>query len=132
MLRKFFFINMFLFFLSLCFPLNFTPAALAVDTGKVIGEGARKCTDYLKAKGRKQNKFIVWVQGYFSAYNAIAPDITDLLGDKDWEWVRKRLKAHCEAEPGQYFNEAVIAMTVELHPQGIVLNSKCEDDKKPK
>jgi len=99
-----------------------TPGNLAAEEmGTVIGEGARKCTDFLKAKGRKQNNYMIWVQGYFTAYNAIAPDVTNVLGDRTWPWVLKRLQAHCEADPAQYFNEAVVALGTELHPEGIVL-----------
>ncbi len=107
------------------------PRVFALEMGTVVGEGAKPCTEFLKAKGRKQNNYMIWVHGYFTAYNAIAPDITHLLGDKNWPWVLERLRAHCEADPKQYFNEAMVALTTELHPDGIKLGDpNCKSTQK--
>lgn len=97
------------------------PSARAQDTGTVVGEGARTCGKFLKAGRREQNNYIVWVQGYFTAYNAIAPDIQNVLGNHDYHWVLSQLKTLCKQDRDQYFNEAVVSLTKQLHPRGIRL-----------
>ena len=62
---------------------------------------------------------MVWVQGYFTAYNAIAPDINNVLGDQSYRWVLKKLQVLCRADENKYFNDAVVEMIKQLHPQGI-------------
>lgn len=94
------------------------------DTGTVIGEGARTCKKMAKASGRKENNFIIWVQGYFSAYNAIAPDIQNIAQDREFRWILDKLKNYCKAHPEEYFNDAVQALVLELHPKGIRVSDK--------
>ena len=103
------------------FASSYALAAMAQEEpkGTVVGEGARSCKDFIKAKGKKENNFIIWVQGYFSAYNGIAPDIKNVLGDKDYHWVLETLRGYCKEDPDQYFNDAVARLVHHLHPKGI-------------
>ncbi len=98
----------------------------ASETGTVVGEGARTCKEFYKADNRKKNSFIIWVQGYFSAYNAIAPDIQNVAEGRDYFWIQKKLETFCKTNPEEYFNEAVVALIAELHPKGITTNSESE------
>ena len=93
----------------------------AVETGTVIGEGAKKCRKLAKASRTKENKFIICVQGYFSAYNAIAPDINNVSEGKTFFWVLKELKEFCKANPDVYVNDAVVDLVKRLHPKGITI-----------
>ncbi len=98
----------------------------ASETGTVIGEGARTCKEFYKADNRKKNSFIIWVQGYFSAYNAIAPDIQNVAEGRDYFWIQKKLETFCKTNPEEYFNEAVVALIAELHPKGITTNTESQ------
>lgn len=91
----------------------------AADTGTVFGQGAIPCKKFLKASERKKNDYVIWIQGYLTAYNAIAPDIINVLSGKDFHWVLKKTEEICKSMPEEYFNEAVVQMVMELHPQGI-------------
>jgi len=93
--------------------------ASSAETGTVIGQGALTCKKFYKSSGRKENDFIVWVQGYFSAYNAIAPDIQNIASGHNFHWVLAQLKKFCKAHPEAYFNDAVQELVLDLHPKGI-------------
>ena len=93
--------------------------AHAVENGAVFGMGAIPCNKFLKASKSKKNDYVIWVQGYLTAYNAIAPDVTNVLEGKDFYWVLDRLDQLCKLMPEDYFNEAAVHLVGELHPQGI-------------
>jgi hypothetical protein len=110
----------------LCLPAVPARAAGLPETGTVVGEGAKLCQKLVKSSGNKENNFIVWVQGYFSAYNAVAPDITDVAAGRNYHWILDWLKTYCKAHPEEYFNDAVRELLKELHPQGIQINPEQE------
>jgi hypothetical protein len=89
------------------------------ENGAVFGQGAIPCQKFLKASKGKKNDYLIWVQGYLTAYNAIAPDVTNVLEGKDFYWVLERLEQLCKLMPEDYFNEAAVHLVGELHPQGI-------------
>ena len=47
-----------------------TLSARAQNTSIDVGEGADFCEKYSKKPFEKKNVYIVWVQGFFSAFNA--------------------------------------------------------------
>lgn len=99
-------------FLALSAPLN---AATSMD----IGEGAELCEKYAKKSLGKKNNYIVWVQGFFSAFNALDPKTKNIAGDKDYHYVRKWLDDYCKANPTMYFGEAVRMLVEEFYPNRI-------------
>jgi len=105
--------------------------ASAADTGVVFGQGALPCKKFLKSSKRKKNDYVIWIQGYLTAYNAIAPDITNVLSGKDFKWVLEQVEQICQAMPDDYFNEAMVQLVFELHPQGIKIAPPSSEGKKP-
>lgn len=97
----------------------FSPSARAETGGMDIGQGAIRCETYASKSTGKKNDFIIWVQGFFSAYNAIDPATTNIAGDKDFNWIRDWLDKYCKANPKQYFGEGVRALIDELYPTRI-------------
>ncbi len=99
-------------FLVLAAPLH---AATSMD----IGEGAELCEKYAKKSLEKKNNYIIWVQGFFSAFNALDPKTKNIAGTKDYHYVRKWLDDYCKANPTMYFGEAVRMLVEELYPNRI-------------
>jgi hypothetical protein len=110
------------FLLGGCLLISFLLIPLATkaeDSGAVFGQGTILCKKFLKSSKSKKNEHIIWVQGYLTAYNAIAPDVTNVLAGKDFYWVLEKLEQLCKVMPEDYFNEAAVHLVGELHPQGI-------------
>ena|SRR5436190_3031860 len=105
-------------YLALLFPL-FSSPYLWANTSLDIGEGAIPCKTYYKKSLDKKNNFIIWVQGCFSAFNALDPNTKSINGDKDFHFVLDRLDTYCKANPDQYFGEAVRVLIEELYPNRI-------------
>ncbi len=84
-----------------------------------IGEGAQLCQKYAKISLEKKSDYIIWVQGFFSAFNALDPKTKNILGVKDYQFVRKWLEDHCKSNPTMYFGEAVRILIEELYPNRI-------------
>jgi hypothetical protein len=104
---------------TLLFLACFAVLSHAVPSGIDIGQGALKCESYVKKSGGKKNDYIIWVQGFFSAYNALDPATKNIAGDKDFNWIREWLDTYCKTNSGQYFGEAVRALIDELYPQRV-------------
>jgi len=115
--------KLFILTLTALFLIASGTPAYSLDTGTIVGEGARSCKIFAKGSKRKKNNFIIWVQGYFSAYNSIAPDIANVAGSHDYFWISDKLETFCKANPDLYFNDAVVALLRELHPKGIKLGN---------
>lgn len=92
---------------------------LRAATSTDIGEGAELCEKYAKKPIEKKNVYIVWVQGFFSAFNALDPKTKNITGTKDYHFVRKWLDDYCKANPTMYFGEAVRMLIEELYPTRI-------------
>lgn len=88
----------------------------AQNTSIDVGEGADFCEKYAKKPIEKKNTYIVWVQGFFSAFNALDPKTKNITGDKDYHYVLKWLDDYCKANPKVYFGEAVRVLLEELYP----------------
>ncbi|HCU24848.1 MAG TPA: hypothetical protein DF383_07510 [Deltaproteobacteria bacterium] len=99
--------------------LVFSHAATAQNTAMDIGEGAELCAKYAKKSMSKKNNSIIWVQGFFSAFNALDSKTKNITGDKDYYYVLKWLTDYCKANPTMYFGEAVRVLIEELYPNRI-------------
>ncbi|HKY63360.1 MAG TPA: hypothetical protein VJR29_08080 [bacterium] len=106
-------------FFLLALALLALSAPLQAGTSMDIGEGAELCEKYAKKSLEKKNIYIVWVQGFFSAFNALDPKTKNIAGTKDYHYVRKWLDDYCKANPTMYFGEAVRMLIEELYPNRI-------------
>ncbi len=105
-----------LFFLAAALFSLSSAAGFAQNTSLDIGEGAEFCEKYAKKPIEKKNVYIVWVQGFFSAFNALDPKTKNIAGSKDYHFVRQWLDDYCKANPKVYFGEAVRVLIEELYP----------------
>ena len=104
--------------LGLLSPLSIYAENTSVD----VGEGAEYCEKYAKKPLDKKNVYIVWVQGFFSAFNALHPKTKNITGSRDYHFVRQWLDDYCKANPKIYFGEAVRVLIEELYPNRIPNN----------
>jgi len=109
----------FTFLASLTLP---SLAARAQNMSVDIGEGAEFCEKYAKKPLDKKNNYIVWVQGFFSAFNALDPKTKNITGTHDYHYVQQWLDDYCKANPKTYFGEAVRVLIEELYPNRIPNN----------
>ena len=109
------------FSLALCLLLitAWAPARSHASDAVDIGQGALFCQKYAKLGLDKKNDYIIWVQGFVSAYNALDPNTFNILGVKDWHFVRQWLDDYCKANPEKYFGEAVRVLIEELYPNRV-------------
>jgi hypothetical protein len=104
----------FFFCLSLFFICLFLSNPSHSSNGTIVGEGAIPCEKYLSMHIYKKNNFIIWLQGYVSAYNNFSSKTGDVIGAHDYHWVQQWLDNYCGKNPKKYFSEAVVALTDEL------------------
>jgi hypothetical protein len=117
------------------------PNSLAMDSnGKFFayGVGQMSCEDYVKLREKgietleKQERYTkdelyemvdkvieYWIAGFLTAHNFYVTDTYDLAGNVKMEELKPRLEKICRANTKQYFAEAMIKLTQELHPQRI-------------
>jgi hypothetical protein len=115
--------------------------ALAMDSnGKFFayGVGQMSCEDYVKLREKriesleKQERYTkdelyeivdkvteYWIAGFLTAHNFYVTDTYDLAGNVKMEELKPRLEKICRANTKQYFAEAMITLTQELHPQRV-------------
>jgi hypothetical protein len=115
--------------------------ALAMDSnGKFFayGVGQMSCEDYVKLREKriesleKQESYTkdelyeivdkvteYWIAGFLSAHNFYVTDTYDLAGKVKIEELKPRLEKICRGDTKQYFAEAMIKLTQELHPQRV-------------
>ncbi len=89
----------------------------AAETSLDIGEGAEFCKKFTSKF--KKNDFMIWVQGFFSAFNALDPHTKNIMGNRDFHYALKWLEDYCKANPKQYFGEAVRQLLNELYPSRV-------------
>ena len=106
--------------LMFCLLLSFTAQSRDFEGGyAAYGAGARTCAEYTqatKAGGAKENFYLDWVIGYFSAFNVIIPETYDILGDLEFPKVQEWLDVRCEKYPRELFINSVAKMTTILYP----------------
>jgi len=97
------------------------PGAWARDaTGSFETVGARPCGTFLQDKqahGWAYDADTAWVTGYVTAYNALTPDTSNILGDTDVSSAMLWLQNYCKANPANGLAEGMLAMTAELYPR---------------
>ncbi len=101
-----------IFFLGLAVLFS---SSFAWAQGSIIGAGALTCEQYSKRHIYKKNEFIIWVQGYITAYNRWNPKSANISGNQDFYAMQKWLDQYCEKNPQQYFNEALTGWLQELN-----------------
>lgn len=114
--------NTLLFFVFLASLTLSARPSLAQNMSVDIGEGAELCEKYAKKPLDKKNNYIVWVQGFFSAFNALDPKTKNITGTRDYHYVQQWLDEYCKAHPQTYFGEAVRVLIEELYPNRIPNN----------
>ena len=97
------------------------PCAWARDTaGSFETVGARSCAAFLqdkRAHGWAYDADTAWVTGYVTAYNALTPDTSNILGDTDVSSAMLWLQNYCKANPDSGLAEGMLALTAELYPR---------------
>jgi len=106
--------------LMFCLLLTLSVQARDFEGGyAAYGAGARSCAEYTKAAkagGSKQDFYLDWVIGYFSAFNVIIPETYDILGEMDFPKVQEWLDIRCKKYPHELFINSVAKMTTILYP----------------
>jgi hypothetical protein len=100
----------------LFFAIPLTAIAETIPSGMDIGQGAIPCKKYASLSLGKKNDYIIWVQGFFSAFNALDKTTKNIAGTRDFNSIREWLDTFCKANPDQYFGGAVRALIEELYP----------------
>ena len=96
-----------------------TPAsALDKDTNYRV-MGALSCGEWVKERkedGWETVVTISWVSGYLTAYNLLAPDTYNILGNTDRESVYLWIDNYCQANPLNDLSDAMVHLAIELQP----------------
>lgn len=97
------------------------PGARARDAaGSFETLGARSCATYMRdkqAQGWAYNADAAWVTGYLTAYNALTPDTSNILGETDVSAALLWLESYCKVHPSSGLAEGMLALTAELYPR---------------
>ena len=99
-----------------------------------LGVGQKTCEDYVKFREKRfdtlkherytdeelyeiaDNVVEHWVAGFLTAHNYYVTDTYNVLGKESFNGVMERLVKRCRANEKEYVAEAMIAVTLELHP----------------
>lgn len=121
-------------------PAGMTGASAMDSNGKFFayGVGQMSCEDYVKLREKriesleKQESYTkdelyeivdkvteYWIAGFLTAHNFYVTDTYDVAGKVKIEELKPRLEKICRADTKQYFAEAMIKLTQELHPQRV-------------
>lgn len=96
------------------------PGAGARDAGGSFETvGAKSCAAFMRdheARSWAYNADTAWVTGYLTAYNALVPDTSNILGATDVSGAMLWLQKYCTAYPGNGLAEAMLALTAHLYP----------------
>ncbi len=68
---------------------------------------------------REENIHITWIFGYLTAFNRLAPDTFDIMGQTDKSAMLLWLENYCKKNPLEEFAGAMDPLTIELHPRRI-------------
>ncbi len=101
-----------IFFLGLAVLFS---SSFAWAQGSIIGAGALLCKDYSHRHIYKKNEFIVWVQGYLTAFNRWNTGHGNISGNEDFYAMQQWFDQYCEKNPQKYFNEGVTTWLEEFH-----------------
>jgi hypothetical protein len=88
----------------------------------LIPDREASCQSYVSARAEaklgdhsKENKYVVWLSGYFTAYNFLVRDTYDLQGAADSETLLSWLDSYCKTNPRKGFADGVEALTLDLY-----------------
>jgi hypothetical protein len=95
-----------------------------------LGVGQRPCEDFVKYRQKKleltpeqyeiaEHVIQHWVAGFLTAHNFYVTDTYNVKGTATPDEMGQWLESYCTKNPKNYFAEAVIALTLELHPKRI-------------
>jgi hypothetical protein len=94
--------------------------ALARDaSGSFETVGAKSCAAFMrdhKAQGWAYNADTAWVTGYLTAYNALSPDTSNILGETDVSGAMLWLQKYCQSFPTRGLADGMLALTAHLQP----------------
>jgi hypothetical protein len=65
----------------------------------------------------KENRYVLWFEGFVTAYNLKAPDTYDILGSTDLPLALKWLENYCRGNPQDLFALAAAKLMTELYPR---------------
>ena len=108
------------------------------------GVGQRSCEDYVKFREKRLetleqqhprftkdelyeivDKIVEhWIAGFLTAHNLYVSDTYDVAGKAKMDDLKARLEKSCRANRKQYFAEAMITVTQELHPQRVKADTR--------
>jgi hypothetical protein len=90
----------------------------------LIPDKEASCHSYVSARDEaklgdhsKENKYVVWLSGYFTAYNLLVRDTYDLQGATDSDTLLVWLDGYCKMNPRKGFADGVEALTADLYPK---------------
>jgi len=96
------------------------PGAWARDaSGSFETVGAKSCAAFMrdhKAQRWAYNADTAWVTGYLTAYNALTPDTSNILGDTDVSGAMLWLQKYCQSFPTHGLADGMLALTAHLQP----------------
>ena len=81
--------------------------------------GAKSCAAFMrdhKAQSWAYNADTAWVTGSLTAYNALTPDTSNILGGTDVSGAMLWLQKYCLAYPDNGLADAMLALTAHLYP----------------
>jgi hypothetical protein len=95
-----------------------------------LGVGRRSCEDFVRFRQKKleltpeqyeiaQHVIEHWVAGFLTAHNFYVTDTYDVTGKASPEEMGQWLESYCKEKPKNYFAEAVITLSLELHPKRV-------------
>lgn len=101
------------------------PLAFGADSqGTYKVYGAASCGDYVDERAKRdsskqihysQTRF--WVAGWITAYNSLAQDTNDIMGNADMPSVLLWLEGYCKANPLEHLSDAMQAFTIQQRPK---------------
>jgi hypothetical protein len=84
----------------------------------VWGMGSKSCFHYTQAQGQPgAEAYREFVMGYLTAYDALSEDTYNIGAGKDLDQVMTWLTDYCAKQQIHGFEQALVAFTVEQHPQ---------------
>lgn len=89
------------------------------------GSGSVDCPTFVAAMARARATdtglpdlaYIMYLAGYRSAHNRLAPDTCDIFNGLSHDQLLAWLDNYCNAHPLENFGTAIEALTIETHPR---------------
>lgn len=87
----------------------------------IWGSGGRSCHQFRRSAGdaAARESFRNYLMGYLTAYNTVAEDTYNALGDMNLETALDWLTDYCAANQMDSYDRAVTSLVIERHPERI-------------